>query len=176
MQDIRIGDMIIKKRGSERKFRVVRDFFSEPAENEFYGKVQFVIFLDLFYRLGYNKNRKKEVAMMCSKSQLNMITSRIARCAKDVFGDKLCSTLLYGSYARGDYDAESDIDIMVLADISREELCKYKTDFVRLTSELGLENDIVVTVTLKDKYTFEKYLEAVPFYQSVQREGIPIAV
>lgn len=113
---------------------------------------------------------------MCSKSQLDIITSRIARCANEVFGNKLCSTLLYGSYARGDYDAESDIDILILADISRDELSKYKPYFIKLTSELGLENDIVVTVTLKDRYTFEKYLEAVPFYQSVQREGIPIAV
>lgn len=113
---------------------------------------------------------------MCSKSQLNIITNKIAQCANEVLGDKLCSTLLYGSYARGDYDAESDIDIMVLADVTREELSKYKTSFVKLTSELGLENDIVVTVTLKDKYTFEKYIEAVPFYQSVQKEGIPIAI
>ena len=114
--------------------------------------------------------------MMCSKSQLNIITSKIAQCAYELFGDKLCSTLLYGSYARGDYDAESDIDIMVIVDISREDLSKYKIFFIKLTSELGLENNVVITVTLKDRYTFEKYLEAVPFYQSVQKEGIPIAV
>lgn len=113
---------------------------------------------------------------MCSKSQLSIITSKIAKCANEVFGDKLCGTLLYGSYARGDYDAESDIDIMVLADVSREELSDFKAPFISLTSELGLENDIVITVTLKDKYTFEKYLEAVPFYQTVKKEGIPIAV
>lgn len=46
MQDVKIENMIIKKRGSERKFRVVRDFVSEPADNENNGKVRFVIFLD----------------------------------------------------------------------------------------------------------------------------------
>ncbi len=113
---------------------------------------------------------------MCSTSQLNIIASKIAECANTVFGNKLCSTVLYGSYARGDYDAESDIDIMILVDISREELFKYKQPFIELTADLGLEYDIVITVSIKDKYTFDKYLHAVPFYQNIAREGISIAV
>ena len=44
MQDLKIGNLIVKKRGSERKFRVVRDFFSEPAENGFYVKAQLLYF------------------------------------------------------------------------------------------------------------------------------------
>lgn len=113
---------------------------------------------------------------MCSTSQLNTIATKIAQRAITVFGNKLCSTVLYGSYARGDFDAESDIDIMILVDIPREELFKYKQPFIELTSDLGLEHDIVITVTIKDKYTFDKYLHAVPFYQNVAKEGIPIAV
>jgi uncharacterized protein len=33
-------------------------------------------------------------------------------------GEKLEKVILFGSYARGDYDEESDIDIMVIADIA----------------------------------------------------------
>ena len=84
--------------------------------------------------------------------------------------------LLFGSYARGDYDAESDVDILVLADVPREKLAAYKKPFLKSTSDLGLEYDVVVTVTLKDTDTFEKYLDAVPFYQNVRKEGVPLAV
>ena len=83
---------------------------------------------------------------------------------------------LFGSYARGEQTAESDIDVMVLADVSREELSSYKKPFVLLASELGLCYDIVVTVTLKDTETFNKYSEVVPFYANVKKEGIKIAV
>lgn len=31
-----------------------------------------------------------------------------------LYGDRLCDVILYGSYARGDYDDESDIDLMIL--------------------------------------------------------------
>lgn len=113
---------------------------------------------------------------MCTKNQLIDITEQIARLAKTVFGDKLDSTVLYGSYARGDETEESDIDIMVLANVPREEIGSYKKPFIALSSELGLLYDIVVTVTLKDTCTFHQYLDAVPFYSNVKREGIPIAV
>lgn len=83
---------------------------------------------------------------------------------------------MYGSYARVEQTHESDIDIMVLANVPREELSFYKKPFIHLTSELGLLRDVVVTVTLKNAETFNKYLESVPFYANVKEEGIRIAV
>ena len=91
---------------------------------------------------------------MCSQSKLNSILSKIAEVAKNTFGNNLQAVILYGSYARGDYDDASDIDIMIIADVDRE----------------------VITATLKDKKTFEQYKNALPFYQSVLREGVKVAV
>ena len=113
---------------------------------------------------------------MCTENQLKAILDRVAATARTALGDRRHSAYLYGSYARGDYDAESDVDILVLADVPREKLAAYKKPFLKATSDLGLEYDIVVTVTLKDTDTFEKYLDAVPFYQNVRKEGIPLAV
>lgn len=76
-------------------------------------------------------------------------------------------------YTREDYNAESDVDILVLADVPWKTLAAYKKPVLKITSELGMAYDIVVTVTLKDSHTFERYLDAVPFCQTVQKEGIP---
>ncbi len=119
---------------------------------------------------------RKGVRTVCTQSQLNKILSKISQTAKSTLKDKLDSIILYGSYARGDYDKDSDIDILILADIPRELIFKYKSDLIRLSSELGLEYDIVITITLKDIETFDKYINAVPFYQNIKKEGIPIAV
>ncbi len=113
---------------------------------------------------------------MCSENQLTDITQKISFLTKSVFGSKLDTIFLYGSYARGDQTAESDIDIMVLVDVPREDLSSYKKPFILLSSELGLEHDVVITVTLKDIETFNKYSEAVPFYANVKKEGVRIAV
>lgn len=65
---------------------------------------------------------------------------------------------------------------MVLANVPKEDLSKYKKSFISLTSELSLMHDIVITVTLKDTETFNRYIDAVPFYGNVKKEGIKIAV
>ncbi len=113
---------------------------------------------------------------MCTENQVSIITKSIAKLARETFGEKLRSVILYGSYARGDFDDESDMDIMILVDLPMEELRRYKEPFIELESNLGLEYNIVIVATLKDTYTFDKYFEAMPFYQNVEREGIKIAV
>ena len=39
-----------------------------------------------------------------------------------LLSDKM-DILLYGSYARGDFRPDSDIDIMILVDLSDDEIC-----------------------------------------------------
>ena len=111
---------------------------------------------------------------MCDHNKLDSILNRIAQQAQAVFGSRLEQVILYGSYARGDFDDESDVDIMILANVDRNSLHQFKPSFLRLTSDLGIENDVLITVTIKDSKTFHQFLEAVPFYQSVVKEGIPV--
>ena len=39
-----------------------------------------------------------------------------------IYGAHLKSVILYGSYARGDYSSDSDVDIMLLVDLTPEEM------------------------------------------------------
>jgi len=45
------------------------------------------------------------------------ISQKVMQAARDTLGDKLEKVIIYGSYARGDYDHESDIDFFILADV-----------------------------------------------------------
>ena len=45
---------------------------------------------------------------MFTQSQLNEILQKISLKSKEIFGSSLDSVILFGSYARGDYDEESD--------------------------------------------------------------------
>lgn len=112
---------------------------------------------------------------MCTQSQLNNILLSVAHTARETLGDKLREVILYGSYARGDYDEESDIDIMVLADIPAEECWAYRRQMSENISKLNLDNDVLLSVAVKDCYTFEKWFSVLPFYQSVRNEGVVIS-
>ena len=112
---------------------------------------------------------------MCTQSQLTDILTQVAQTAKAVFAEHYCEMILYGSYARGDQDDESDVDIMVLADVPIEDLSQYRKMFHTVLDELEFKYDIVVSLVLRDKATFDRYLDALPFYQAVRKEGVSVA-
>lgn len=117
-------------------------------------------------------NRKNGGAHMCTKNQLDEIIGKIVAFSKEVFGDKFQNVILYGSYARGNYDDESDIDIMIMVDMSREELSKYRMIFSEFFSEMNLDNGVFLTSKLQSKPYFDEWYHAIPFYQEVIRDGI----
>lgn len=50
-----------------------------------------------------------------------LLTDYLAEIQK-IYGLHLKSVILYGSYARGDYTPESDVDIMILVDLPDDEI------------------------------------------------------
>ena len=46
---------------------------------------------------------------MCSKNELQTVTQSVIRAALELLSDKIYKIILYGSYARGDFDLESDV-------------------------------------------------------------------
>ncbi|MCR5636556.1 MAG: nucleotidyltransferase domain-containing protein [Clostridiales bacterium] len=112
---------------------------------------------------------------MCTKSQLDEILSTVALESKKVFGDRLYSVILFGSYARGDYDDDSDIDIMILVDLPAESISEYRTRIDALCGDLLLKYGLVISAIEKDKETYMRYASTLPFYQNIEREGIKIA-
>lgn len=112
---------------------------------------------------------------MCTKDQLEKIIEQIVAYSRDLFGDKFKSVILYGSYARGDYDDESDIDIMIMVDMEREELKKYRRMISKFFSELNLENGVFLTSKLQSQPFFNEWKNVMPFYQNVLKEGVMYA-
>lgn len=107
-------------------------------------------------------------------TDLHSILSEIYTAAKDEFHGTMQNMILYGSYARGDFDAESDMDIMILADIRNDECWIYRKKLSSIVDELSLEHDIVISLHILDTTTFERWNTVVPFYQNVKREGVVI--
>ena len=49
---------------------------------------------------------------------INIVLQRYVEEIKKIYGVHVKQVILYGSYARGDYNKDSDIDIMILLDVS----------------------------------------------------------
>ena len=66
---------------------------------------------------------------------------------KEVYGCHLKNVILYGSYARGDQNEESDIN---------------------------LDNDLMIMPIVKNENHFRKWIEAYPFYRNIEKEGVKL--
>ncbi len=82
--------------------------------------------------------------------------------------------MLYGSYARGDNSRESDVDILVLTDLTPEENRKFRRDLNRIFSRIGLKHDILLSMFLIDRKSYENRMEVMPFYQNIERDGVVV--
>ena len=100
------------------------------------------------------------------------VSERVVRAAKDALGDKLYKVILFGSYARGDYDSESDIDFLIISDLPQEEACCQRKPVRERLANIDLEFNLLVSCCYTGKEIFEQYADTLPFYKNVLREGI----
>ncbi len=99
---------------------------------------------------------------------LNQYLSEI----KKIYGTHLKSVILYGSYARGDYRPDSDIDIMILVDLAIEEMDSYSDALSELGFEYNVEHNIWMMPVVKNQQHFKHWAASYPFYANVQKEGV----
>lgn len=112
---------------------------------------------------------------MCNQSQAIAILGEVYASCNPIFGNAIADAYLYGSYARGDYHAESDIDILLTVDMEAEAISRLRKRLALVISELSLEHDITVSVTVKPLAQFRQYADILPYYRNVLREGIRYA-
>lgn len=95
-----------------------------------------------------------------------------SRQVKKILGNNLSKVILYGSYARGDYTSNSDMDIMILTTLSDREIEQIENSIFDLVFDFQIEHSIDISVVIKNENQFNYWLGALPFYDNVQKEGV----
>ena len=87
-----------------------------------------------------------------------------------IYGDRLKGVYLYGSYARGDYQEGSDVDVMLLL----KDYKNYWEDLRRssqLASDISLKYDVTVSRLLIKEIQWRE--SAMPVVRNIHKDGIP---
>lgn len=89
-----------------------------------------------------------------------------------IFGPSLKKVILYGSYARGDYSPESDIDIMILVDLDESGIRNLRHRLSDITFDVNYDYDTQIRPVVQNFTFFERWIGAYPFFNNVNNEGI----
>ena len=103
-------------------------------------------------------------------ADVKQLLAKFKKGLAQVYGGRLKAVYLFGSYARGDYDENSDLDVMIILDTYKS----YWDELVRtseLASDLSLEYGITVSRTIMTEEKWEK--GELPVLRNVRMEGIP---
>ena len=88
------------------------------------------------------------------------------------FPDRVLAVILFGSKARGDDDAESDIDLLVLVDIENNE---FRSELWRIASDVSLEYNVVLSVRVFGQVRWaETRRIRLPLYRAIVADGVPL--
>lgn len=105
-------------------------------------------------------------------NKINKAIQEFVNKSNEMFGNRIKKIILYGSYARGDYNKNSDIDIMMLTDLTDEEIIYYSEKIWDFAYDIELENEVIISPLIKNMDKFNYWLEVLPFYMNVQKEGV----
>lgn len=90
---------------------------------------------------------------------------------KTLYGPRLSQVLLFGSQAREDAVAGSDVDVLVVlrGDVKPGKEIAFCG---KMTADLSLRHDVVLSLTFISESRFEK--EESPLLINIRREGVPV--
>ncbi len=111
---------------------------------------------------------------MCTRRELNIILDRLAKSYQAVYGNNLRKIVLYGSYARGDYNDDSDIDVAAIVQGSRPKLQDDLKKVWDCANDLELEYEVLVSPTVIPYDEYEKWKDELPYYRNIENEGVVV--
>lgn len=101
--------------------------------------------------------------------QLQLLTKEVKQALTELYGSRLDRVILYGSYARGDFHAESDVDFLA---VLKDQEINGSVEFDRFWDIIWDQWQKVGVWTSIKVVAWHKYeLSSFFFYRNVKKEG-----
>lgn len=110
--------------------------------------------------------------MYKNKYRIHNIIYQFSQQLKDIMGSKLTKVIVYGSYARGDYNSSSDVDVMILVKMSDNEIKKIENQVYDLAFDIEMDTGVDISPIIKNEEQYEYWLDTLPFYKNIHEEGV----
>jgi predicted nucleotidyltransferase len=91
------------------------------------------------------------------------------------YGANLLRVILFGSKARGDFDDQSDLDVLVVVHMSDEDYWQHWRRIVDMAWEVELAYSLVISSIIKNEHDYTKLCEHRSLLaRNIERDGIAL--
>jgi len=106
-----------------------------------------------------------------SSRKIASTLAKLKEALNECYQSNLQYVVLYGSYARGDFHSNSDIDILVVLNHIQSEMKELET-LAELKTDIIIDDEIYISTNAVQT---EKFLTSnFQYYQNVRNEGIEL--
>lgn len=89
---------------------------------------------------------------------------------REIFAQNISQIILYGSVARSEETAESDIDIAIIID--GVQVSAIRERFIEWNAEMDMKYNRVFSIVDIEKSQMDKWGNVLPFYKNIKEEGV----
>lgn len=91
------------------------------------------------------------------------------------YGDDLLRVVLFGSKARGDFNQESDLDLLVVLRIKHEDYRQCWNELVDLAWDIQLAYGIVISFVLRDEASYARMQrDRLLLIRNIEQDGVDL--
>jgi predicted nucleotidyltransferase len=112
---------------------------------------------------------------LCTKNEINKILDKLIIIYKEIYKNDICHIYLYGSYARGDFSSDSDIDIVAIVKGDRKDLQEKLKQIWDKSADMELDYEIIISPAVIPYEEFERYQNTLPYYRNILQEGVELS-
>lgn len=91
-----------------------------------------------------------------------------------VLGKGFTKMILYGSYARGDFKQDSDMDIMILVDVKPEEISVYADKVYDINYDFEMQYGMEINPSVQSIQIYEQWKVVYPFFMNIEKDGVSV--
>ncbi len=117
-------------------------------------------------------NWRKSTKLRSEHPKLMKKISAMCRELNQIYGDYMTEVILYGSYARGEESAESDVDIALV--LRQSQTAEQRNKMTDIVVDCELDLGITISVITINRSEYLEWRNSLPFYKNIEKEGITL--
>jgi len=112
---------------------------------------------------------------MSTSHEILTIAKELCSRFECLFKEDSFDVILFGSYARGDAQEGSDIDLLFLVDSSRQTIAEKHWQIGEAAAEILMDCGVVVSPIVENRAYYHANADILPFFRNIRREGVVLS-